>query len=162
MPIELVWSDEVLPVALEVLARERDGLAPLPDGGELVLTGAASMPGLLTRGDIDLQLRVPRDEFQAVVGRLRATHDVVNPGIWTSEFATFAVRSSEPPAGIAVTAIGGEHDRRFVDGWRRLAADAGLRHAHNELKRRRASVGDAGAYEEAKADFFSGLVGGRR
>ena len=44
---------------MAVLARESRRLAELGVPGELVLVGGCSVPGALTRGDVDLHLRVP-------------------------------------------------------------------------------------------------------
>lgn len=114
--------------------------------GELSLTGGSSLPGLLTKGDIDLHLRVRADRFESAVERLRAVAGAVHPEIWTRTFATFE-RTDEPAVGIAVTVIGCGHDIRFTSGWARLAEDPDARDEYNALKR-------AEEYEDAKSEFF--------
>ena len=147
-------------MAAAVLERERARLASLlalVPRTELVLTGASSHPELLTAGDIDLHLRVPPGAWADAVAMLSATYAVVLPEIWQDGFATFEVTDAEPPVGIAATAIGGEHDRRFRSGWARLAADPAHRAAYNELKRAHEG-GDEAAYLAAKSAFFDRLV----
>jgi hypothetical protein len=114
--------------------------------GELTLTGGSSLPGLLTKGDIDLHLRVSAADFADVVERLRGVADAAHPEIWTDTFATFE-RIQEPIVGIAVTVVGSEHDTRFTSGWAHLAEHADAREEYNALKRRV-------EYEAEKSRFF--------
>jgi len=107
---------------VRVLEEERQRLWETVSDGELSLTGGASLPGALTFGDVDLHLRVPLGEFDAASYALRAVYSVVHPDIWESGFATFEVPRVEPPTGIALTAIDGEHDRLFRRSWQLLAA----------------------------------------
>jgi hypothetical protein len=124
-------------------------------GGELRLTGGSSLAGALTGGDVDLHLRVPTPTFRDVVTVLEREEDIAHPEIWSGGFATFTVRS-EPCIGIAVTAIGGEHDRRFRHAWQRLRSDPSLLKAYNAIKERHRGR-DRAAYERAKAAFFDAL-----
>lgn len=132
--------------ALEIADLARELLAARGVPGELVLTGGSSLPGLLTKGDIDLHLRVPAAQFDVAVERLRLVAEAVRTDIWSSGFATFE-RSDEPVVGIAATVVGSEHDVRFTTGWARLAEDAVARGEYNALK-------TAGNDESAKSTFF--------
>jgi GrpB-like predicted nucleotidyltransferase (UPF0157 family) len=114
--------------------------------GELTLTGGSSLPGLVTKGDIDLHLRVRRADFDRAVARLDAVAGAAHPEIWTSTFATFE-RTEEPSVGIAVTVSGCEHDIRFTSGWAHLRENPHAREAYNALKL-------TADYEGAKSRFF--------
>jgi hypothetical protein len=70
------------------------------------------------------------------------------PEMWTAEIAT----------GIALTSLGGEHDRRFVVGWERLKREPLLLEAYNALKREYEGAPDADSYQSAKSAFFSALA----
>jgi GrpB-like predicted nucleotidyltransferase (UPF0157 family) len=159
-PVAFRPASELQATAAAVLERERARLASLlalVPGTELVLTGASSLPDLLTAGDIDLHLRVPAAAWEDVVPMLRETYAVVLPEIWQPGFATFEVPGADPPVGIAVTAIDGEHDRRFRAAWARLAADPAERARYNELKRTWAG-GSESDYRAAKSAFFDRLA----
>ena len=147
-------SDELLHRAQAVLRRERRRLRALTDA-QLQLTGGSSVPGALTGGDVDLHLRVEPAAFRATVDRLRAVYEVVHPEIWAESLATFGVPGEA--VGIAVTPVGSEHDRRFVESWRRLRADPALLAAYNAMKREHDSP-DEPAYEAAKSAFFDRLL----
>ncbi len=154
--LEFVPSEHVLPRANAALRRERRRLASLAPESELVLTGASSLPGALTRGDIDLHLRVPPAAWTATVAALSDAYRVVSPEIWSSTLATFAAPDDDL-VGIAATPMGSEHDMRFRAAWQRLASDPAALAAYNELKRSHAA-GDVGEYLAAKGAFFETLA----
>ena len=158
MSVEFGPSEHVLPRAREVLRRERRRLARLVPGSDLVLTGASSLPGALTSGDIDLHLRVPPARFAAAVAALSDAYRVVHKEIWSSTLATFAAPDDDL-VGIAATPVGSEHDERFRAAWERLANDAGALAAYNELKRSHAGA-ELAAYLAAKGAFFDRLATG--
>jgi hypothetical protein len=149
-------SDEFRAAAYRILATVRAELAPVLPPHELVLTGGSSVPGALTKGDVDLHLRVAPAGFAAVVAALRDRYAVVRPEIWQPTLATFAVEA-ELPTGIAVTPVGGEHDVRFRVCWRRLAEDPGAVAAYNAMK-----LSGDGDYEDRKSAFFDRLVAEHR
>ncbi|WP_146067337.1 hypothetical protein [Arthrobacter sp. SX1312] len=142
---------ETVARALAVLTEHRLGLNGGGVPGQLSLTGGSSLEGLLTKGDIDLHLRVMPGEFAIATSRLTLIFDRARQEIWTPSFAVFE-RDSTPPVGIAVTVVDSEHDRRFVRSWERMRTDETARRYYNLLKRR------GGDVEAAKAQFFTDLV----
>ncbi|MDT0165005.1 hypothetical protein Q9R32_05495 [Actinotalea sp. AC32] len=146
-------SDDVLPRARAVLTAERARLAVLGVPGELRLTGGSSVPGTVTRGDVDLHLRVAAEDLAAVVATLRGVYVVVHPEIWQATLVTFEVPDTPLPTGVAVTPVGSEHDVRFTRTWARLGADPALLAEYTALK-----AGDAAGYEARKSAFFDRLA----
>lgn len=130
-------------------------LAALVGDHELVLVGGSCVPGALTKGDVDLHLRVPTGNFDRTVAVLRGIYQVVHLEIWQPSLATFAVEAPLP-TGIAVTPVGSEHDLRFSRSWQLLVADPDLLKAYNAMKLR--SQDDSREYERHKAEFFDMLV----
>ena len=120
---ELRPGADVIDMAHAILRHERDRLAVLlAHPHELVLVGGSSLPLTLTKGDVDLHLRVPVGAFAPVTTALSEIYEVVHPQIWQPTLATFLVEAVLP-AGMAVTPAGSEHDVRFTRSWQRLAAD---------------------------------------
>ena len=148
-------AGEITEHAYAILAAEKARLAPLLPRHELVLTGGSSVPGALTKGDVDLHLRVAPADFAAAVSALRGVYAVVLPDIWQDTLATFAVPAAPLPTGVAVTPVGSGHDVRFRRTWQLLAGDARLLAAYNAVKR----AGD-GDYEQRKSAFFDRLLAG--
>ena len=157
----LVTAESCREVALAVLATQRKRLRGLGVPGDLVLVGGCSVPGALTRGDVDLHLRVPPDAFGSAVERLREHYPVVHPDIWTATLATFDVPPSspaDPSVGIAATPRGSEHDLRFTRSWQLLAADPALLEEYNAAKLAGESDIDGPGYEALKSAVFDRLV----
>jgi hypothetical protein len=149
-------SDDVLPAARRILATERSRLRGAGVPGEVVLVGGSSVRGALTRGDVDLHLRVPPEHFAGAVRRLRELYDVVHPEIWATTLATFVV-PADLPAGLAATPLGSGHDRRFTRTWTLLAADAALLAEHDAVKRAAVGLGEA-EYERRRSAFFDRVL----
>jgi len=150
----LILSDTIAEEARAACVRVRRRLDALDVPGELVLTGAASVRGALTKGDVDLHLRVPPAAFSAVVARLRTVYHVGSPEAWAETLAVFDVPASRP-TGLAVTPVGSEHDVRFHRAWALLGSDPRLLEEYNDLKS--AAFGDP-SYEERKSAFFTRLA----
>ena len=153
----LVWSDAISGDAHAIRAEVEQHLAGLGVPGRVELTGAASLPGVLTKGDIDLHLRVTElGAFPGVVELLSDHFQPASPAAWAGTLAVFEVPSRRP-TGLAVTPVDSEHDRRFRRCWIRLRDEPLLLSEYNAMKR--TSFGGP-AYEGLKADFFSRIAPG--
>lgn len=139
--------------AQSILSAQRVALAEAGVPGVLELVGGSSVDGALTKGDVDLHLRVEPVAFEGAVARLRELFTVVHPEIWCSTLATFDV-PAVLPTGLAVTPLNSEHDLRFSRVWRLIAADPGLVAEYNSVKRD-ASASD---YEQRKSEFFDRVL----
>ena len=144
-------AEDFLADGRRILAAVQARLAPQLPPHELTLTGGSSVPGALTKGDVDLHLRVAPEDFAPTVGVLRGLYPVVHPEIWQDTLATFAV-PAELPTGLAVTPVGSEHDVRFRRTWQLLAAHPDRLAEYNAVK-----LG-GGDYEAAKSAFFDRLL----
>ncbi|WP_433380187.1 hypothetical protein ACQPZX_14845 [Actinoplanes sp. CA-142083] len=152
---ELRAGADFLDAAKAILRQERQRLAVLLQcPHELVLVGGSSLPGTLTKGDVDLHLRVSVDAFTQAVAAMSDVYEVVLPEIWAPTLATFAAKAALP-TGIAATPAGSEHDLRFTRAWQRLAADPALVDAYNDVKLRHRD--DPREYERMKSAFFDSL-----
>jgi hypothetical protein len=130
-----------------------DRLRPVLPPHELVLTGGSSLPGTVTKGDVDLHLRVAPEDFDSTVARMKDLFPVVHPEIWQPTLATFAVPEARLPTGIAVTPIGSEHDVRFRRTWQLLATYPHLLAEYNATK-----LSGEGDYEQRKSAFFDRIL----
>ena len=149
---DLVWSDALTADAHAIRAEVEHHLTRLEVPGRVELTGAASLPGVLTKGDIDLHLRVTEPgAFPGVVELLGDHFQPASREAWAGTLAVFEVPGRRP-TGLAVTPVDSEHDRRFRRCWIRLRAEPVLRGEYNEMKR--TSYGGP-SYEGLKTDFFN-------
>ena len=137
--------------------RVRARLTMLVPGATIEHVGSTALPdGCLTKGDLDVQVRVRAEDYDAACAKLAAAFES-NPGGFTQYGKSFKDDSSEPPLGVHVTVIDGasdiQHRQRDL-----LVADPSLRDEYDSIKRA-FDGGDMTAYREAKDAFFSRLIG---
>src|SRR5262249_15549933 len=87
--VELKPVSEVRPQAERVVSRVFARLAALLPDAELHHIGATALPTGVTKGDVDVLVRVPAAGFPAAVAALRRDFAVKQPDNWTAEFASF-------------------------------------------------------------------------
>ena len=128
----------------------------MPPTASILHIGATAIAGCLTKGDLDIVVRVMPEDFTAAdvaLGDLFARND---GSIRTAAFAAFSDESSTPPLGIQLTAIGGAFDDFHVFA-ERMAARPDLVARYNSLKR----IHDGqpmSDYREAKARFITEIL----
>lgn len=107
--------------------------APLPESADIEHVGATAVSGCLTKGDLDICVRVDRAEFAAADAALAALFARNDGSIRTDAFSAFAAVEADPPLGVQLVVRGGELDVfvRFRDA---LRADPALVAAYNDLK----------------------------
>ena len=129
----------------------RSVLRPLVEGSEIHHVGSTAVPGSLTKGDLDIQIRVTAELFETVRSRLRALYPVNEGGFRGADAISFECRDGDVPVGIHLTVIDGSSDlqHRFRD---RMLASTSLQQEYDELKRR-FEGGSMRAYRDAKEEF---------
>ena len=65
-------------------------LEELLPNGQIEHIGATSMPDGITKGDVDINIRVSPNEFPRTVETLRGLFPVAQPDNWTESFASFS------------------------------------------------------------------------
>ena len=155
-PVSLFDVAEIREVATAVVsafeADWRDRLA----SAEIHHIGATALPAGRTKGDVDVNVRVPLEGFAPVVEQLSAGLAIAQPENWTPTFASFAAPGYELPLGVQVTVIGSDGD--FLLELRdRLSGDPELLRRYDELKAETAAYGPD-AYWQAKDRFLQELL----
>lgn len=151
--LTFVLSDLVAEQAAAAFAEhERRICERLPDV-EIRPTGGTSIPGVLTTGDVDLQVRTEEESFEMVREVLRELYEPHHADVWHSEGAFFTAPGSQPQVEVALTAIGGLDDLHHGEAWQQIAADPDLLEHYNALKRGHEG-GSVADYQAAKRDFF--------
>jgi GrpB-like predicted nucleotidyltransferase (UPF0157 family) len=120
--------------------------------------GATAVPGALTKGDLDLLVRVEQGEFSAAVGILSTHYAVHQPSNWTGTLASFRdPTSNDPDVGIQLVAAGSPDDRLFGPFRDALIRDAGLLERYNALKLS-LDGSDYELYTERKGSFIEHVL----
>ena len=88
----------------------RDLHAILPATAEVLHVGATAVPGCLTKGDLDVVVRVRRLDFEAAQTALAACFPRNRGSTRTAEFAAFEDEKQTPHLGVQLTVKGGAFD----------------------------------------------------
>ena len=117
--------------------------------------GSTAVPGSLTKGDLDIQVRVPTADFADAEAVLAGHYQPNTKSDRAPGFASFTDEKAHPSLGVQLTAIDSAEDRfyRFRDV---LRAHPPLREAYDTLKRGWEGRSMAG-YRAEKAAFFAEL-----
>ncbi len=127
-----------------------------PDA-ELHHIGATAIPGSLTKGDVDVLLRVSGTQFRTVVDTLRQHFSIKQVSNWTPEFASFGDDSRYVlPVGIQVVVRDSSLDIfLFLRDYFVSHRDALIE--YNHLKQIHAAEGEK-AYWGAKNEFLEKIM----
>lgn len=72
--------------------------------------GSTAIQNSMTKGDLDIQVRISAERFPMAVDRLSRVYDTNEGSTHTATFAAFKDDSLDPPLGVQLTVIGGEED----------------------------------------------------
>jgi GrpB-like predicted nucleotidyltransferase (UPF0157 family) len=151
--LTFVLSDVVAEEAARVFAEHRRRIqARLPDV-EIRHTGGTSVRGVLTSGDVDLQVRTDKPAFEVARDALSQLYEPFHLDVWHSEGAFYFAPGSQPAVEVALTVIGSLDDLHHGDAWLRIGADPWLIQQYNAMKRAHEG-GSIDDYNAAKRAFF--------
>lgn len=159
--MHLTTSDQLAPVVSQVLSELHAIIGTILPGVCIHHIGATAIPDALTKGDLDVLLRVNRNQFTAAIDRLRSRFSVKQPENWNSDFASFGSDTEfAVPVGIQLVVENSEADfflflrDHLLTHPEKLAEYNRLKLAHSER-----GMED---YRQAKNDFFKSLLALRR
>jgi len=157
MSITLKKSDELLPQVERLLPRLFARINALLSDVELHHIGATALSGALTKGDVDVLLRVSPARFSAAVDVLKQHFNVKQPANWTPEFASFGDDTGyELPVGVQVVVKDSSADfLLFLRDYFIQSPEA--LDEYNRLKMAN-SDGDPEGYWKAKDEFFATIL----
>lgn len=133
-------------------------LGPMLPGAEIRHIGATAIPGCLTKGDLDVAIRVPAGDFPRADAVLASRFARNIGSVRTDSFSAFEDASQQPHLGLQLTAIGGDFDffHRFVEA---LVRSPRLVEDYNALKRAY-NNSDMAVYRAAKDAFIARVLSG--
>jgi GrpB-like predicted nucleotidyltransferase (UPF0157 family) len=142
------------------LGRHRERVAALLPDAEIVHVGATAIAGALTKGDLDLMVRVPADRFDTAASALRSVYSIHQPENWSATFASFVdPDEADPPVGVQLVAAGSPEERIFEPFIALLRDDPRLLDEYNALKRR-LDGSDYERYTREKGEFIERVLEG--
>lgn len=125
-------------------------------GADVQHVGSTAIPGSLTKGDLDIQVRVGAANYPVAKQRLSEIYDVNVGGFAADDAVSFEDYAGTPSVGIHLTVIDGSADIqwRFRD---LLVASESLRQEYDDLKRQFEGKSMA-KYREAKEIFVTRVL----
>ena len=159
-PVILHESNALAPQVERLLARLLPQLRRLLPAAGIEHIGATAIPGTMTKGDVDVCVRIAPEDFRAVSDTLAAHFAINQPENWTADFASFGDDAGfELPVGVQLVARDSEADQ-FVFLREYFIANPAARADYNRLKLRHAADGPE-AYWQAKNALFAKILATR-
>ncbi|MED4990075.1 GrpB family protein [Parageobacillus toebii] len=142
--------------AEKTFLEQKEKILRLLPEADIQHVGSTAIPNSLTKGDLDIQVRVPAEIFTVAVEKLSALYAINEGSVQTDYFRAFQDDTTDPPLGVQLTVIGSELDI-FWKFREVLLANDTYRAEYDELKK--AYEGKSmEAYREAKQRFFARLM----
>ena len=149
-------TSEVIELANKVYEEQRIKILELLPSADIEHIGSTSIQGSITKGDLDLVVSVPKDEFKQATEVLKSLYDINQPENWSDTFASFKDEKSLDIDFGAQLVVKGSKSDDFTKLRDVLRENPSLVDELNVLKLRYEgkSMDD---YRRAKADFFQKL-----
>jgi GrpB-like predicted nucleotidyltransferase (UPF0157 family) len=127
-------------------------LASILPGADIQHVGSTAVPGSLTKGDLDIVVRVTREAFPDAEKAISARFERNAGSDCADGFSAFMDSSTDPEIGVQLVAIGSACDDFLV--WRDLLrANGVVRRQYDELKESYNGK-SMDAYRDAKGKFI--------
>ncbi len=101
-------TDDIWEKTRSLFESEKSKLSDRFPNASIEHIGSTAIPGTLTKGDVDINVRLKLEEFDEVVEILKTLYKINQPENWTKEFASFKDDSRD--LGIQVTVLGSAED----------------------------------------------------
>ncbi len=142
--------------AQRLFAAVSERLAALLPGADIRHIGATAVPGCLTKGDLDIVVRVGAEDFATADSVVAAAFSRNGSSVRTQAFSAFEDASSHPHLGIQLVAVDSPFDsfHLFAEALQRSPS---LVEEYNALKRLHEGA-DMARYREAKGRFVERVL----
>ena len=142
--------------AEKIFAEEYALLKPLMPWADIQHIGSTSIPGATTKGDIDIVVRVLKEDFLKTRDILKGIYETHQLDNWSETFASFKDDNRALPLGIQLTIMDCEDDV-FVTFRDILRSSPEMLSEYNALKISCQNQ-DTEIYIAKKAEFFEQLI----
>jgi len=131
-------------------------IANLLPEADIQHVGSSAVPNSITKGDLDIQVRVKAHHFPKAAQELTKLYEINEGSTKSQSFRAFKDDSVDPPLGVQLTVIGSEYDFfwKFRDI---LKMNDHYSKEYDELKRKFEGR-DMELYRKAKNEFFERLM----
>lgn len=142
--------------AEEVFLKERKRILRVIPNADIQHIGSTAIPGSLTKGDLDIQIRVKQKDFEKAQKALSRMYKPNKGNPPTKTYASFKDNGAKVPLGVQLAVIGSKEDNFMV---LRDALMSNKKHlkAYNELKNRYQGK-SMRKYRKAKSKFVEEIL----
>mgnify|MGYP001614103237 CR=1 FL=1 len=134
--------------------KEKGELLKILPQADIQHIGSTAIPNAMTKGDLDLQVRVEKDDFQEAVEKLKKLFEINQPDNWTENYASF--KDDKRDIGVQLTVKGSYDDRQFQGQQQLLSNNPKVLEQYNKMKLSFEGK-DIKDYRAARAKFFEEL-----
>lgn len=142
--------------AVTLYAQHRDVILTMLPKADVQHVGSTAIAQGLTKGDLDLQVRVPVQDFQTALEKLGRVYAPNAGSVRTDSFASFKDEHEDMAVGIQLCVKGSQHDV-FWKIRDVMIQHPSFREQYDALKRR-FDGHPMEAYRRAKEEFFDRLM----
>ncbi len=145
-----------LELAKRVFEEQKVRIVQLLPYADVQHIGSTSIPNSVTKGDLDLSIRVPKEEFKHAAEELKSIYDINQPENWSNTFASF---KDDKNLGISFGAqlvVKGSKSDDFIKLRDILIENPQLVKQLNTIKMKYEGK-NMDEYQKEKADFFQKL-----
>jgi GrpB-like predicted nucleotidyltransferase (UPF0157 family) len=158
VPVRIRPAEDVRDLAEAVFAQHRRAVLALLPHADVEQVGATAVPGALTKGDVDLLVRVSEPDFASAVEVLSRRYAIHQPHNWTPTLASFkAPNTAGLGVGIQLVVAGSDADGFFGPFRDALIASPALLAEYNQLKLRLDGL-EYERYTEQKGEFIERVL----
>ena len=157
-PVRIRPQADIRAAAQAAFETHRARIVELLPDAEIEHVGSTSIPGALTKGDVDLLVRVEDNAFAAASATLQELYAVHQPENWTPTYASFRdSKATDPPVGVQLAVTGSTDDALFGPFREALIRDPVLLAEYNELKLRHDGA-NYERYTKVKGEFVERVL----
>jgi GrpB-like predicted nucleotidyltransferase (UPF0157 family) len=154
--VKFIETGEILDIAEKAYCHNRTRILELLPKADIQHVGSTSIPGSITKGDLDIQVRVSSEDFNYAVKVLSTLYELNEGSTRTDFFTAFKDDSAIPPLGVQLTVVKSELDI-FWKFREVLLANEQYRGEYDELKKHY-NGREMDNYRRAKDEFFRKLM----
>jgi len=154
--VQFAKQDTFKDKAEALFAKHKALISTVLPSTDIQHVGSTAIPGSLTKGDLDIQVRVAAEDFDNAVQALSNFYLLNEGSTRTETFRAFKDDTTDPPLGVQLTVIDSELDIfwRLRDV---LLMNDLYRLKYDELKKNYEGK-DMEEYRAAKNEFFEWLM----
>lgn len=158
--VSFKWADDIKQIANREFENQKTRMLNVLPNVDIQHIGSTAILGSITKGDLDINVRVKREDFENAIQELKKLYDINQPENWTPDFASFKDdKNLSIDFGAQLTVIGTPVDD-FVKLKDIIVASPGLIKKYNEMKLKYEGK-DMNEYRKQKAAFFQKLRKGK-